>query len=115
MSATIASGFGRHNMYITDRPGVLRNNLGVYMAGTGASCWARISIACLLLQFTTSRLWRVLIWMTVGLNALDFLMYEIVQLVNCTGVIMRGAGTTRGSSCLTPAHVWGFTYAAVCQ
>ena len=81
MTAAVDKGFGRHQVYIyADLPMVLRFNLGVFMAGTGASCWARVSIACLLLQFTTDRVWRVLIWATMALNLLDFLAYEIVYL-----------------------------------
>ena len=114
MSVSIAHGFGRHNVYIADRAAVLRNNLGVFMTGTGASCWARVSIACLLLQFTTSRRWRALIWFTLALNIVDFVVYEVVQLANCTSVLMQGrAEVLKGTSCLTPMHVWSFTYAAV--
>ena len=53
------------------------------MAGVGASCWARVSIACLLLQFIMERRWRVLIWFTMVLNILGFLAYELVYITSC--------------------------------
>ena len=114
MIAAIVKGFGRHQIYIyPNLVDILHLNLGVFMAGTGASCWARVSIACLLLQFTTSKRWRALIWLTIVLNILDFLAYELVYLTSCGSWISLKISGTQGTRCLAPAQVWGFTYAAI--
>ena len=114
MCAAISKGFGRHTVYLyPNLTSILHFNLGVWMAGTGASCWARVSIACLLLQFITERTWRVLIWFTLVLNVLDFLAYELVYATSCAAWMTLKISSTEGTQCLAPAHVWGFTYAAI--
>jgi len=85
---------------------------GVYLATLTASSFARISIACLLLQFTMRRGWRVLIWVTIVLQALITIMYYVVQFAQCTSVISEKL-RMQDSKCLSPSHVWGFTYATV--
>jgi hypothetical protein len=114
MIAAIEHGFGRHNVYISpsDKGFISSYLLGVFMTGVAVSGFARISIACLLLRFTTNRMWRIIIWITLVLQVGMVLTYEIVQLVQCKSVISDKV-RWRGSSCLTKSQVWAFTYVSV--
>ncbi|SPN96991.1 uncharacterized protein DNG_00511 [Cephalotrichum gorgonifer] len=109
MTVAIRHGFGRHNYYISDadRATIRRKLLGVYMSGVPASCFARISIACLLLQITRARWWRVAIWTTLVVQVLVVLTYEAAQLSQCGGVI--SGNNPHDSHCLPRSQVWGFT------
>ncbi len=109
-TAAIADGFGRHFPWIGRSVGNFM--FSVYMTGIPASCFARISIACLLLQFTQQRAWRGLLWATIVLQVLLFVIYDIVQLIGCNSVLMARV-SIKQSQCLTPKEVWGFTYANI--
>ncbi|KAK1828755.1 hypothetical protein QBC39DRAFT_415621 [Podospora conica] len=104
----IGHGLGRHNHYIGphDTFMIHRYLLGVYMTGVVVSAFARISIAVLLLRFTTARAWRVAIWAIIAAQVGYVVVYEIVQLVQCKSVLM-GEG---GSRCMSKAMVLTSTY-----
>lgn len=110
MTAAIAHGFGKHNAYISEKDEDLIKGylLGVYMSGVPASCFARISIACLLLRFTTNRWWRALLWATIVLQVITVLTYEIAQFAQCGSVITKIK--PQDSRCLPPAQVMAFTF-----
>lgn len=101
-------GFGRHNHYILAHDEFMINRylLGVYMAGVVVSAFARISIAVLLLRFTTARAWRVAIWTIIGAQVGYVVVYEIVQAVQCKGVLM-GSNPSR---CMNKTMVLTSTY-----
>jgi|SRR3569833_337805 len=111
MVSAINHGFGKHTPYV-DRAVVGAYTFACFMLGVPAACFARISIACLLLQFTTSRRWRILIWLTITLQVLLFLFYEIMQLSQCTSVLAAKLNIDH-SQCLKPQTVWSFTYATI--
>lgn len=114
ITSAVLHGFGKHAAFVPLADiGIMVDNLfGVYLSGLTASCFARVSIACLLLQFTRKRSWRVLIWSTIVLQFLTGLMYYVIQLVQC-GSVLADKLKMENSQCLIPNHVWGFTYAAV--
>ena len=105
----MSHGFGRHSHYVSAHDAFMINRylLGVYMAGVVVSASARISIAVLLLRFTTARAWRGAIWAVVGAQVGYVVVYEIVQLVQCQSVLV-GASNTR---CMSRAMVLTSTYA----
>ena len=84
----------------------------MFLAGVPASCFARISIACLLLQFTPTKWWRILLWSTIVLQVLTIFMYEIVQLIQCKSVISDKINISE-TQCMGAVTVWSFTYANV--
>jgi len=119
----VHNGFGKHT---TDMPmwGIMKVGLqlfAVFMTGVPAACFARISIACLLLQITvpgsgsdSNVKWRVLIWATIALQAGFMLSYDGVQLSQCGGLIARTQGPDAlGRQCLAPASVWVFNYVGI--
>lgn len=116
MASAVAHGFGKHTVFIhKEDMHVLGDHLfGVYLTSMPASAFARISIACLLLQFTTRRGWRALIWITIVMQVLICVLYYVVQFVNC-GSVLAAKLKFKDSQCLSPSHVWGFTYASVCK
>jgi len=69
------------------------------------SASARISIAVLLLRFTTARAWRVAIWIIIAAQVAYVVAYEIVQLVQCKSVLMGS-----GSRCMSRAMVFTSSY-----
>jgi hypothetical protein len=103
----IRHGFGRHNHFISAHDAFMihRYLLGVYMTGVVVSAFARMSIAVLLLRFTTARAWRVAIWTIIGGQVGYVVVYEIVQLVQCKSVLMGS-----DSRCMSRAMVLTSTY-----
>lgn len=76
----------------------------VFLSGLPAACFARISIACLLLQITLSRRWKALLWATIMLQALYMTVYYILQLSQCRSVISQQVKIDQ-TQCLTPKQV----------
>lgn len=115
MTAAISKGFGRHNAYVSkENQGTIRRYLvGVFMSGVPASCLARVSIACMLLRLTTSRIWRGILKATIVLQVLVILVYEVSQFVQCNSVITGVAPADR--KCLPKDQVWGFTFMSFCK
>lgn len=112
-TAAVVNGFGRHTIHIP-RAGlsVLGNLLFAnFMVSTVAIGFARISIACLLLQIAQNRRWKVAIWATICLQIAVMMMYIIAQLVQCKSVIADKI-QIKESQCLTPTQIWSYTYAS---
>ncbi|KAK5659459.1 hypothetical protein OQA88_660 [Cercophora sp. LCS_1] len=114
MMAAIHHGFGKHTSDISDAKRLTLNSnpLGVFMTGVATSGFARISIATLLLRFTTKRTWRVIIYIIIALQATAVAVYLIVQLVQCRTVI-AGREHFRETQCLKKTQVWAFSYVNV--
>lgn len=111
-TAAIANGFGKHTVDIPYSGLMVIGNylFGSFMAAVPAACFARISIACLLLQITLSRKWRVLIWSTIVLQVLVMVVYDTVHLAQCRSVISEKTDI-HNTACMTPDQVWSFAYA----
>jgi len=116
MAVAVSKGFGRHNYYISDDAAVTirQYSFALVLAGTVASSLARISVACLLLQFTMSQVWRTIIWATLVFQAAALLAFEITHLVRCRPVMAMWA-MTKGSQCLTPAQAWAYSYTQISE
>ena len=112
MVAAIRLGFGKHNAHIPkdNVMPIFNCLLGVFMTGVVVSGFARVSIACLLLRFTTNRWLRATIWATMAVQVSFVLAYSIVQLVQCrpSTPAMR-----RSAQCMTKSQIWAFTYVSV--
>src|SRR3569833_303588 len=85
MTSAVRLGFGRHSYFLSDEEvdGILFYTYIATLVGACASWGARISIACLLLQFAMTRLWRITIYTTLCLLIIAFLGFEITFLVQC--------------------------------
>ncbi len=85
MAVAIASGWGRHTIYIDsdDMTKIKKYTYFSMLVGSCASWCARLSITCLLLQFAMSQAWRVAVWTTMALLLAGFLGFQITALVQC--------------------------------
>lgn len=111
----VALGFGRHTVYIpaANLPMLRVDVFVVFIFGTLCSGFARVSIACLLLQVTRNmrRAWRASIIGIIVLQALMMALYVITQLVQCSSIV--GTSSSFGTRCLPASQVQGFTYAQI--
>ena len=114
LAVAISKGFGRHNYYINGDAAVAIKlySFVLVLTGAGASWFARISIACLLLELTISRLWRTIILATLVTQAAAFLAFEITHLARCRPVMAMWT-TVEGSQCLSPAQAWAYAYSSI--
>jgi hypothetical protein len=114
-------GYGRHVVHIP--PGDNLYQLRVYIfaiffTSNASSAFARISIACLLLQVTQRRSWRIAIVATIAVQAFMAVFYVIIQLVQCSSLVgsTLGSGTKdRPGNCLAPNHIRVFAYVKICK
>ena len=113
-------GYGRHVVHIP--PGDNLYQLRVYLfaiffTSNASSAFARISIACLLLQVTQRRSWRIAIMATIAVQAFMVVFYVVIQLVQCSSLVgsTLGSGTKdRPGNCLGPNHIRVFAYVKIC-
>src|SRR3569833_1773678 len=114
MSPAISHGFGRHVNTIPEEDFVLFADylFAVFVTATSASSFARIFIACLLLQFITHRTWRVIIWGAVLMQVSMFLLYDIAQFIQCKSAISSKERWVN-AECLSPKLEQAFTYSSV--
>lgn len=113
MTTAIQHGFGHHTAHIpTESIGLIGSYLlGVYMTGVVVSSFARVSIAALILRFTTNKRWRAAIWAIIALQIAFLIAYETVQIVQCRTVITDKT-RVKGSKCMMKSQVRTFTYAS---
>ncbi|KAK3348932.1 hypothetical protein B0T25DRAFT_546830 [Lasiosphaeria hispida] len=113
-TTAVSHGFGRHAVYVDPSDlAVLGTQLFfIFIAGSIATGFARISIACLLLQVTTSRRWRIGMWSTIVVQALFMIIYCAVQLAQCHSAISKNINIKQ-TQCFTPAQVSSFSYASM--
>jgi hypothetical protein len=83
--ASVASGLGRHNYDVSPDQGVktLRYVYVVILMSTLVPALTRISVGCLLLKFASTKVWRVIIWFTIIIQAACLIGTEIFQLLQC--------------------------------
>lgn len=115
-TAAVVNGFGRHTIHIPRSGLAVLGNLlfANFLTSTVALGFARISIACMLLQVAQSRRSKVAIWATIALQVAVMLMYIIAQLVQCNSVIAHKI-KIQESQCLTPSQIWSYTYASTSE
>ncbi|KAK0724412.1 hypothetical protein B0H67DRAFT_567873 [Lasiosphaeris hirsuta] len=110
-AVAVANGFGRHVSALTT-DSIETIGAATFAAaffGFAASCASRISVACLLLQFTQSRAWRMILWMTVAFQALLFLGCELVITLQCRPIRAKWANVP-GARCISAQENWIMGY-----
>ncbi|KAH8744247.1 hypothetical protein F5883DRAFT_359086, partial [Diaporthe sp. PMI_573] len=110
-AAGVAHGFGRHSSYVTPEKSVkiLQCLYGVTVVGLWASVFARISVACLLLQFATSRRWKLAVWAAIAFQVASLFAAELIELVQCRP-IRAFWEPVPGAQCLSPSAMWTTGY-----
>jgi hypothetical protein len=113
-TAAVSHGFGRHAIYIAPPDVAAMGNelFGVFLASTVSSGFARISIAALLLQVTSNRRWRIVLWATVVLQAVLITGYYVVELTQCHSVVSEKIDIKQ-TQCLSPSQIGTFNYASI--
>ncbi|KAK0639881.1 hypothetical protein B0T16DRAFT_249158 [Cercophora newfieldiana] len=98
----VQNGFGKHMVHIPGgTAGIITVSnlvLGCWMTGVLVSGFGRISIASLLLTLTSSFRWKMLLRLTIALQLLYMLTYEVVQLVQCQNIISSKSRVPSSSS-----------------
>lgn len=117
-AAAVGHGFGRHNHFLTPESTVKISKLlfGVIFVGLWASTFARVSMACLLLQFHDLRsiMWKMALWFTIGLQVATLLASEAFQLLECRP-LRRMWEEVPDAQCVSPQDAWvvGYLFVAV--
>ena len=81
----------------------------VFAVAYFASCFGRISVACLLLQFTQARAWRAVLWSMIVFQGLLLLACELVVFLQCRPIRAFWAHTAN-AQCITPKQNWTMGY-----
>lgn len=105
--AAVSKGFGRHNYYVTPDKSVeiLRNLFCVEILGIWASSLARISVACMLLQFEISVSWKATLWIAIFLQLGVAFSSNICQFMQCRPLVAMW-NIVPGAGCWAPRRTW---------
>ncbi|KAK0710821.1 hypothetical protein B0H67DRAFT_265765 [Lasiosphaeris hirsuta] len=112
--AAVANGFGRPAQHLSDKE---KEIIGittfiVFIVAFWASSFSRISVACLLLQFTPYKVWRALLWTTIVLQVVLLISCDIVELVQCRPIRAIWADVD-DAECLPAESLWNSAYGMV--
>jgi hypothetical protein len=112
--ASVASGLGRHSYDVSPEQGVktLRYVYVVILMSTLVPALARISVGCLLLKFASTKVWRVIIWFTIGIQAACIIATEIFQLIQCRPIDAHWEEVP-DARCLNAQQIWICGYATI--
>ncbi|KAH7333457.1 hypothetical protein BKA65DRAFT_45223 [Rhexocercosporidium sp. MPI-PUGE-AT-0058] len=119
-ATAVSHGLGRHSVYITPENTVriLQYLYGVFIAGLLTSIFSRISVACLLLELTSSKTWKAVLWITIAFQLASLLSILPLEVFQCRP-IRKFWEPVAGGKCISPAVMWtlGYvsnTYLATC-
>ncbi|KAK3358817.1 hypothetical protein B0T25DRAFT_493950 [Lasiosphaeria hispida] len=112
--AAVANGFGRPAQYLS---GEEKEIIGittfiVFIVALWASSFGRISVACLLLQFTSCKVWRAVLWATVVLQVAMFISCEVIEFVQCRPIRAIWADVD-GAECIPAERIWNMSYVII--
>ncbi|KAK0726921.1 hypothetical protein B0T26DRAFT_108689 [Lasiosphaeria miniovina] len=109
--AAVSRGFGRHVWYINkdEASDIGTFTFVVFVIGLWASCFGRISVACLLLRITPWPRWKMLLWVIIGFQLAALIACDIVELIACRPI--RAAWeTVPDSECFPIEGMWANAY-----
>ena len=107
----MSKGFGCSTASLTpgQREAIGITTYTVFVAAYLASCFGRISVACLLLQFTRAPVWLAVLWTTIIFQGLLLIATELVVLLQCRPIRAFWAHVP-DAKCLTPEENWTLGY-----
>ena len=107
----VANGFGRSANSLTewDMEMIGRSTFVTFIVGFWASGFGRISVACLLLQFTQAWAWRAALWAMITLQVLLMVGCDLTVLLQCRPIRATWAQVP-GAKCLSPEDNWKMGY-----
>ena len=103
----VSEGFGRRVQYLSQqqRESIGLHTIIVFIVALWTSAFARISWALLLLQFTASTTWRVLLKCMVGFDLVILVINETIVLTQCRP--MRAMwDVVPDAQCFTVSQTW---------
>lgn len=112
--ASVASGLARHSYDVSPEEGfkVLQYVYVVILLSTLVPAVARISVGCLLLKFASTKVWRAIIWFTIGIQAACVIGTEIFQLIQCRPINAHWEEVP-DAECLNAQQIWICGYATI--
>jgi hypothetical protein len=113
-TVAVARGFGRPSSYLSadDIEIIGATTFTVFCVAFWASSFARISVAYLLLQITQQRMWRVVLWFSIGIQVVIAVASDIAELVQCRPIRSIWAHDA-GGRCFPPDAIWMMAYTFV--
>lgn len=85
--AAVTRGFGKAYTSLNDPAAdvayIGQTTMVVFVLGLWASCFARVSVALLLLQFTDKRAWKITLWSVITLQIAQLIACDIIQVTQC--------------------------------
>jgi len=113
-AVAVSRGFGRPAYLLSsnDIEVIGISTFIVFVIGFWASTFARISVACLLLQITQERIWRGVLWSTVVFNMGMLVATNIVELFQCRPIRAIWAPVP-DAKCFSPETIWSFAYSFI--
>lgn len=114
----LVAGFGRQTYYLSveEIKKIARYTFPVALVGQMASALARISIPALLVQFGTSRTWKISLWTAIAIQVVILLASEILLLCSCRPIRALWE-ITPNARCLPSRVQWttGYVYTGECN
>lgn len=108
-AVAVSRGYGspRSLLSADDKEIIGRTTFSVFIISLWASAFARVSICCLLLRITTSKLWTVILWSNIVFQILTLTTSDIVSLLQCRP-IQANWTFVPGGSCIPKQEIWIF-------
>ena len=117
-ATAVSYGLGRRSVYITPENTVriLQHLYGVLIVGLLTSCFARISVACLLLELASSNTWKAVLWLTISFQIACLLLILPLEAFQCHP-IRSFWDPMAGGKCISPAVMWtlGYVFNGTCH
>nr|CEG05002.1 unnamed protein product [Fusarium clavum] len=112
--ASVVSGLGRHSYDVSPQESIrtLQYVYAVMLLSTLVPAIARISVACLLLKFASTKVWRTIIWFIIGIQSICVISTEVFQLIQCRPINAHWEEVP-DAQCLSAQHIWICGYATI--
>jgi len=106
----IVHGFGHHSFYITPEDSVIvfKCLYVVLNVGLFAAVFARISVACLCLQFTTSTVPKIILRAQITFQIASLIATAVATWIQCRPISAFWEAVP-GGKCFSPPQSWAFT------
>jgi len=113
-SVAVARGFGRRSAYLGqgDFEAIAFNLYITYLFGVWASCAARISVAFLLLEISTSLVWKAVLRAAIASQLALGLATNIAELLQCRPVEANWRHVD-GAVCFSQAQQLQYAFAFI--
>jgi hypothetical protein len=106
-AAAVSFGFGKHSIYVSHASvhSILQCIFGLILTGLLASTFSRVSVAFLLLDFTPSRIWIIVVSSLIIFQIITLLAANLIELFQCRPVRAFWEDVL-GEKCNTPSMMW---------